>query len=417
MVLRTTDAGINWVNVFGGPGTGGQQQFDVQFVNTQIAYSVGEKQILKTTDIGLNWIPSTYEETGWVYAVHFINSNKGFTGGDGGKIRRTTDGGASWTTVASFPEAALIRRITFLDSLRGFAVGGYGVIVNTTDGGDSWNLIRLGHWTEEMYDICFTDELTGYIVGAGGLLFKTTDGGTIWNREHSSFFGYIEGMHFYDQNSGMMVGENAAILRTKSSTAPVFTTNTTQINLVSVQVGTTKIDSIIITNTGNALLRIDSTLWQNSDIVISPTSATVYPMETIRVNIYFTPQSPGTLNTYIIFYSNSGSSPDSIQVIADIVTEAESENEIPNNFSLYQNHPNPFNPETEIKFDVPQSTHLKLEIFNILGQKVVTLIDNFYEAGRYNYKWNAAGFSSGIYFYRIVTDVGFTSIKKGVLLK
>jgi photosystem II stability/assembly factor-like uncharacterized protein len=417
VVLRTTDAGINWTNVFGGPGTGGQQQYDVQYVNTRIAYSIGEQQILKTTDSGLNWIQSTYGETGWAYAVHFINPDKGFTGGDFGKIRKTTDGGTTWTTVASFPEAALIRRITFVDTLRGFAVGGYGVIISTTDGGDNWNLIRQGHWTEEMYDICFTDNLTGYIVGAVGLLFKTTDGGTTWNREHSSFSGYIEGMHFYDTNIGMMVGENAAILRTKSSTAPVFTPNTTQINLGTVQVGTTKIDSIIITNTGNALLTIDSTLWQNSDIVITPTSATLYPMETLKINIYFTPQNPGTLNTYIIFYNNSGSSPDSIQVIADVVTEVASENEIPKNFSLYQNYPNPFNPETEIKFDIPQSTHIKLEIFNVLGQKVTTLLDNFFEAGRYTYKWNATGFSSGIYFYRIVTDAGFTSIKKGVLLK
>ncbi|HCD53002.1 MAG TPA: hypothetical protein DEQ34_11175, partial [Balneolaceae bacterium] len=67
----------------------------------------------------------------------------------------------------------------------------------------------------------------------------------------------------------------------------------------------------------------------------------------------------------------------------------------------HQNYPNPFNPTTNIKFSLPQGEHVKLEVFNMLGKKVSTLVDEYKNAGEYSFTINAIGMSSGVYIYRL----------------
>ncbi len=89
----------------------------------------------------------------------------------------------------------------------------------------------------------------------------------------------------------------------------------------------------------------------------------------------------------------------------------------PVHFSLEQNYPNPFNPSTTIKFQIPNSNFVTLEIYNLLGQKVATLVNEKLNTGTYTAEWNAAGLASGIYFYRLITSNGFSSMKKMIVLK
>jgi len=111
---------------------------------------------------------------------------------------------------------------------------------------------------------------------------------------------------------------------------------------------------------------------------------------------------------------------DSIDVT--IVGIKELQEFILNEFSLFQNYPNPFNPSTTISYtvgahrDVPLQ-HVDLSIYNTLGQKVATLVNKKQPAGNYNVIWNANGFVSGVYFYRLTTDNGFVQTKKLLLLK
>ena len=90
---------------------------------------------------------------------------------------------------------------------------------------------------------------------------------------------------------------------------------------------------------------------------------------------------------------------------------------IPENYSLSQNYPNPFNASTVIRFSLKQDTEVNLVVYNTLGQKVATLIeDRPMTHGSYEVTWDASRVSSGIYFYRIKAD-DFTEVKKMVLLK
>ena len=85
-------------------------------------------------------------------------------------------------------------------------------------------------------------------------------------------------------------------------------------------------------------------------------------------------------------------------------------------YKLFQNYPNPFNPSTVISWQSPVGSHTTLKVYDILGNEVVTLVDEYREAGRYKVEFYASNLPSGVYFYKIVAR-DFTDIKKLVLLR
>jgi hypothetical protein len=89
----------------------------------------------------------------------------------------------------------------------------------------------------------------------------------------------------------------------------------------------------------------------------------------------------------------------------------------PLSFQLLQNYPNPFNPATTINFQLPERTNVSLKIYDILGREVMTLLNEVKAAGSYSINFNAAGFASGIYIYKISTGSGNTAAKKMTLIK
>ena len=94
---------------------------------------------------------------------------------------------------------------------------------------------------------------------------------------------------------------------------------------------------------------------------------------------------------------------------------------VPTTFALSQNYPNPFNPVTTMNFDLPVKAHVTITIFNVLGQRIRTLVDQDLAAGRYTEEWNGSGddgtkVASGIYFYKIEAG-SFVATKKMMLLK
>lgn len=86
------------------------------------------------------------------------------------------------------------------------------------------------------------------------------------------------------------------------------------------------------------------------------------------------------------------------------------------NFVLYQNFPNPFNPETTIKYQLQTANHVELSIYNLLGQKISSLVNEDQVAGLYQVYFKTAGFSSGVYFYELKMN-GFRQVRKMVLLE
>jgi len=85
-------------------------------------------------------------------------------------------------------------------------------------------------------------------------------------------------------------------------------------------------------------------------------------------------------------------------------------------FTLSQNYPNPFNPNTKIKYSIPHSSNVKIKVFNILGNEIITLVDEFKVAGEYELTFDADNLPSGVYFYRMITE-GYSQTSKMILLK
>ncbi|MDR3668411.1 MAG: T9SS type A sorting domain-containing protein, partial [Ignavibacteriaceae bacterium] len=91
-------------------------------------------------------------------------------------------------------------------------------------------------------------------------------------------------------------------------------------------------------------------------------------------------------------------------------------NAIPKDFTLSQNHPNPFNPTTTISYSLPSSSNIKLIVYNTLGQSIKTLESGYKPAGNYSINFNAYSLPSGIYFYKLEAGP-LSQIKKMMLIK
>ena len=109
-----------------------------------------------------------------------------------------------------------------------------------------------------------------------------------------------------------------------------------------------------------------------------------------------------------------------IRIAPEVVSVEEESDVLPQVFTLYQNHPNPFNPLTTIEYPLPQSGDVSFIIYNLLGEKLTSLVRELQPAGNHQVIWNASNVSSGIYLYRLQAGPpagGFLQTKKMVLLR
>jgi flagellar hook assembly protein FlgD len=104
-------------------------------------------------------------------------------------------------------------------------------------------------------------------------------------------------------------------------------------------------------------------------------------------------------------------------MLVDVVTGISKEGQmIPTTYALKQNYPNPFNPNTIINYQLPMTNDVELSIYNLLGQKVSTLVHERQQVGYHQVEWDASRFSSGIYYYKIEAG-NFQDVKKMILIK
>jgi len=121
-------------------------------------------------------------------------------------------------------------------------------------------------------------------------------------------------------------------------------------------------------------------------------------------------------NTY---YGDSlwSSQANGFYISGDAATAIDHEAITTSEFSLNQNYPNPFNPTTMINYQLPINSEVKLEVYNNLGEKVATLVDENQQTGNYSVNFDATGLSSGIYFYRLVVGIEFVETRKMIFCK
>jgi hypothetical protein len=88
-------------------------------------------------------------------------------------------------------------------------------------------------------------------------------------------------------------------------------------------------------------------------------------------------------------------------IITPVPTSTGAQQELPARLALHQNYPNPFNPTTQINYELPESADVRLDVFNVQGQRVATLVNSSQSAGSYNVNFDASNLASGVYLYRL----------------
>ena len=179
------------------------------------------------------------------------------------------------------------------------------------------------------------------------------------------------------------------------------TFSTRSIQLGTVRVGLARDTVITLTNTGNQPIQISGVASSAPGFVASPSQFTIPVGGAVHDTLRFTPVSEGELTALIIFTHDSTWA-DTITVTANgTLTGVLAGMGIPEVYSLSQNYPNPFNPSTTIRYGLPQRSVVSLAVYNSIGQKVATLVDQEQEAAYHEVRFDAGRLASGIYFYRI----------------
>lgn len=147
----------------------------------------------------------------------------------------------------------------------------------------------------------------------------------------------------------------------------------------------------------------------------------ISPGDSIKVSLHvFTSADPGTGKVNLLFKNlnnNSDTASLAFEAQAEVNTDIQTfEDQIPSSYFISQNYPNPFNPTTKIQFGLHKEGDVKIEIFNVLGEKVKVLLDKYMSPGTYTADFNATNLSSGVYLYKMKIN-NFVEIKKMILEK
>ncbi len=218
-LLRTIDGGEHWHKVSRNTGIWAHMR-DLQFVDKEYGWAIGNGGLARTTDGGANWgppLPLDPEETEYKpmrgQAIHFVDRERGWLVGKFGLISSTTDGGISWT---SYDDPELLGKLglwgmDFADELNGWAAGDGGAIVHTADGGVTWKRQTSGV-PHILMDVDFVDNLQGWVVGfdrstGSSVVLSTLDGGATWNEQARIPSEGIRALFVLDAEHAWAVGE------------------------------------------------------------------------------------------------------------------------------------------------------------------------------------------------------------------
>ena len=373
---------------------------NIDFANENTGYLV-RGRVYKTTNGGFNWSATSSTVSDYT-KIKFLNSQTGYLMiyYNSSILAKTTNGGVNWTPRYFTPSS--LKDMQFLDVNTGFLITEIGnnnnndtlksFLTKTTDGGITWNnyLIEVEYPTYAFYFLNYTH---GYAWSQRSM-FKTNNGGVNWSRvngENVTGYRYL----FTSENNGWGVSTDS--FRT------IKTTNGGVNWYKQYQLPKARDIYFLNNNTG----------WIGSDRIYKTTNSGVscFPVSDTGYSLYkimFINENTGwgyTSNNKLLITHTGGA-----------VFISKEDEAIPENFSLFQNFPNPFNPRTKIKFSIIKNEFIKINIFNISGKQIAKLVDGKLSPGIYSVDFNGENLPSGTYFYKLEAG-DFSEVKRMVLVK
>lgn len=365
-ILKTTNGGLNW-NYQNHPATN-KSLYTIHPVNENVLYCVGWfETILKTTNGGENWIPlrnGPFGEGSSYFACYFINENTGWVSGTGYKVWKTTNGGQTFDSI--FISASFIRDMYFKNENDGILCGQGGNVRKTSDGGLNWLGvdIPLGGTLSNFRKISVVNNSICWLAGNDNRLFRSTNFGTNWilldTISQPIGQAQLYCVRFTNENTGWTGGSYGNLWKSTNGGYNWFQEQT------------------------NGDQRYFGSLWFYNDSI-----------------------GWGVGGAGKIFHTTTGG-----QTLVSITSN---NGTITNQYVLSQNFPNPFNPETNIQFNIPNTSVITLKIYNSLGKEIKTLVNENLLPGSYEYRLNMQDNTSGLYFYTLSAN-GIPLLTKKMLL-
>ena len=392
------------------PGPTSRTLFSCSVVDTNVCWMCADTSlVIRTTNGGANWtVVSTSLSAGNLYDIYATDANHAWTGGDDGSIYYTTNGGANWSFAVPNPTTAFIDGIHMFNNSIGFAVGdppaNYGTWTYyiTTNGGATWthglNSPPAGN-SEGGFNNCIWAIDTSHVYWGGNTSKIYVGGFKGPITSVTTPLGNIYGVAFENANTGLIMG-SAVTYRTTNAGV-----NWAQVTTSQGGYGLSQAPSYTAyywIGKGNGVPGgIYRSVDDGATFTAQLTGHHIFSLAMGNVQIGWAGCDSGRIFRY--------TSTDPIEV-KKISTE------LPGNYSLSQNYPNPFNPSTTIRFSVPLTNLVTITVYDILGNKVATVLNKIMLAGSYETEFNASNLSSGVYFYTI-TAGEFKDSKKMILTK
>jgi photosystem II stability/assembly factor-like uncharacterized protein len=381
--------------------------------------------IFYTSDGGLNWTQQQTNTTSKIMRLFFLDDYRAWAlawadagAGDGTfygtEILKTTDGGENWSVEQYRDENVFLRGIYFLDTLKGFAGGVPGQFLQTSDGGLNWEPANIDSGIFSHFpviDFKFYNQLYGFACGGrfdiAGVIWRTTNGGESWAPLDAQYSPADEvwDIHFFDSLNVMGIGGDPDLFGVgiMHSTDAGISWDYFEIGVF----GQALALSFRTENEGWAVVPQSETFVATFDYGVSWLSYPT-PDSTKLYDIQFTDSLTGyAVGEEGVIAKYKYQSPD---FVSDEFSPMVS------NFILHQNFPNPFNPITTISYNLSEPGQVSLNVYNVLGTHIVTLLQEYTSSGNHSVVWNAKDEPSGVYYYQLNVN-GKLATRKMLLLK
>lgn len=405
LFLSFSSAGNSqWIQVYS--NSPAQSCYAVRFFDTKTGYHTGVLynsstfNIYKTTNGGINWSPQNSQYTAQRFmAFEILHPDTVYICGNYGKILRTYNGGQNWNTLYSDTNLQ-VWALDFVNSFTGYAAGSFGTILKTTNRGDNWSLLNTGI-SNAFQGIYFMNENTGFVSGSI-IVLKTTNGGNSWSNLNTPNISFETNTDVYFSNSltGFFSTNAGRIGRTSDGGANWTIVRDQSGDAVWRLSFTDSLTGYGCTSGGNAVKTLNGGLnWYNQS---TPLSENLY-------GIHFPAKDTGFICSWsgkILKTVNGGGG--SVFINSGSVSL--------NDFKLYQNFPNPFNPVTTISYQLPYKANVSLKVYNVAGKEVALLVNENKSPGFYEFSFDGSGLSSGIYYYELIAGT-VNETKMMLLLK